>query len=121
MFRLGVIEESLRDKNILGDLKPYFYSQRIENVPEDIVPIWHTNEYHLEEDALLRIMDKLQDNLLATWYIHAFDEEKLYVVLPGKCFCISPKRDKSWKEMIAYGVKVGKVDKKFLKNIPLHI
>ncbi len=121
MFKLGIIEESLKNRNILDELKPYFYSQRIENVPEDDVPIWHTNEYHIEENELLNILDKLKDNLLDTWYIHAFNEEKLYVVLQGKYFCLSPKRDKTWKEMIDYGVRVGKVDKKFLKNIPLHI
>lgn len=121
MFRLGIIEESLKDKDMLEDLKMYFYSQKIENVYDDAVPVWHTNEYHIEENELLIVMDKLKDNLLDTWYIHAFDEEKLYVILQGKYFCISPKKDKSWNEMIKYGAKVGKVDKKFLKNIPLHI
>lgn len=121
MFKLGVIEESLKDISLLEDLKPYFYSQRIEKVPEDTVPIWHTNEYHLEEPELLIILDKLKDNLNDTWYIHAFDENKLYVVLQGKYFCISPKRDRTWNEMIRYGVKVGKVEKRFLQNIPLHI
>lgn len=121
MYKLGVIEESLKSKNLLETLKPYLYSQKIENVPTDTVPVWHTNEYHLQEDELLSLIDTLKDNIKETWYIHAFDDEKLYVILPGKYFCISPKRDKTWKDMIKYGVKVGKVDKKFLKNIPLHI
>lgn len=121
MFRLGIIEESLKDRNILEELKPFFYSQRIETVPEDSVPIWHTNEYRLEENELLLLMEKLKKNLKDTWYIHAFNDEKLYVILQGKYFCVSLKRDKSWNEMIKYGTKIGKVDKKFLKNIPLHI
>ena len=36
MFKLGIIEESLKDRNILDELKPYFYSQRIENVTEEL-------------------------------------------------------------------------------------
>ena len=36
MFKLGIIEESLKDRNILDELKPYFYSQRIENVTETL-------------------------------------------------------------------------------------
>lgn len=32
MYRLGIIEESIDDRNILSDLFPYFVSQRIENV-----------------------------------------------------------------------------------------
>ena len=35
MFKLGIIEESISDRTVLEELKPYFYSQRIENVSED--------------------------------------------------------------------------------------
>ena len=34
MLRLGIIEESLENKDILEILKPYFISQYIENVKE---------------------------------------------------------------------------------------
>lgn len=50
MFRLGIIEESLENKEILEVLKPYFVSQYVENVPEDECPIWHTNEYHVAKE-----------------------------------------------------------------------
>lgn len=76
MYKLGVIEESLKNKNLLETLKPYLYSQKIENVPTDTVPVWHTNEYHLEEDELLSLIDVLKDNVKETWYIHAFDVQK---------------------------------------------
>ena len=39
MLRLGIIEESLENKDILEILKSYFISQYIENVPEDECPI----------------------------------------------------------------------------------
>ena len=44
MFRLGVVEESVDNKDVLEILNPYFFSQRIEEIPENVVPIWHTNE-----------------------------------------------------------------------------
>lgn len=121
MFRLGIIEESLENKDILEILKPYFISQYIENVPEDECPIWHTNEYHVDEDKICEFLDMLKDVLKPTWYIHAFNEEKLYVVLNRKWFEISLHKDESWNEMIEYGVNCAKVERCFLESIPLHI
>jgi len=121
MFRLGIIEESLESKDILENLKPYFISQYVEKVPEDDCPIWHTNEYHVEEDKICELLDMLKDVLKMTWYIHAFNEEKLYVVLSGKLFKIALHKDESWNEMIEYGVNHAKVERRFLESIPLHI
>ncbi len=120
MFRLGVIEESVDSKTI-EFLKPYFYSQRIENVPEDTDPVWHTNEYHIEDADVIKILDTLKDSVKETWYIHAFNDEKLFVVLKSKWFECSLYKDKTWNEMIKYGIKVAKVEKRFLKAIPLHM
>ena len=121
MYRVGIIEESLESKEVLELIKPYFISQYIENVPEDECPVWHTNEYHVGEDKIYGLMDILKDALKETWYIHAFDEEKLYVVLRGKWFQIALYKDDSWNEMIEYGVKEAKVERRFLESIPLHI
>jgi hypothetical protein len=49
------------------------------------------------------------------------NEENLYVVLQGKSFNILKARDESWNKMIEYGVKIVKVERCFLENIPLHI
>jgi hypothetical protein len=121
MFRLGIIEESVSDKSILKSLKPYFFSQRIENVPEDTYPVWHTNEYHVDDDKIESILEKLKDCVMPTWYIHAFNENDLYVVLTGKYFKVSTHRDSSWDEMIEYGVEKANVERHFLENVPLHI
>ncbi len=66
-------------------------------------------------------MRKLSKNVKPTWYIHAFDENKLIVVLAGRVFEASPVRDGSWDEMMEYGVKHAKVERKFLENIPLRV
>lgn len=121
MYKLGVIEESLADSAALEDLKPYYFSQRIENVPEDTVLVWHTNEFHIPDEKIEDICKMLSICILPAWYIHAFSENALFVVLCGKYFLISPERDKSWDEMIEYGTAEAEVEKHFLENIPLHI
>lgn len=121
MFKLGIIEESLIGKQVLEMLKEYLVSQRIQNVPEDICPIWHVNEYHIDDDKIQDILDLLKVNIKETWYIHAFSEKVLYVVLYGKWFKLSLYRDETWEEMIDYGSSVAKVDRQYIENIPLYI
>lgn len=121
MYKLGIIEESLKERKILDMLKPYFVSQRIENVPEDEFPIWHINEYHVSADKMDEILDMLKEKIKVTWYSHAFNAEKLYVVFSGKYFTISPEKDQTWNDMMEYGASVAKVERSFLETIPLHI
>lgn len=121
MFRLGIIEESLENKEILDLLKPYFFSQRIEEVPEDVEPLWHTNEYHMPDDKIKELIPCLEKKVKSTWYIHTFNDDVLIVILHGKSFQISKKRDESWNDMIEYGVKVANVERHFLENVPLHM
>lgn len=121
MFKLGVIEESVSDIAILEKLKPYFSSQRIENVPEDECPLWHTNEYHIDDDDIVSICDMLKDYVLPTWYIHAFNRDSLYVVLQGRYFKISRHKNETWDEKIEYGINKTNVERQFLENIPLYI
>ncbi|MFA6940242.1 MAG: hypothetical protein WCQ54_04565 [Clostridiaceae bacterium] len=71
MYRLGIIEESIDDNRILEKAKQFFISQRIEEVPEDTCPIWHTNEYHVPDDDLEDLLPVLEQHIKSTWYIHA--------------------------------------------------
>jgi len=121
MFRLGIIEESLNYGKALELVKPYFFSQRIENVTDDEFPVWHTNEYHVPAEKIDELLNNLKEEVKITWYIHAFSDSQLYVVLPGKFFAISLLRDDTWNEMIEYGVNVANVERHFLENVPLHV
>lgn len=120
MFRLGVIEESIENIDTLSVLSPFFFSQRIEEVPDDPCPVWHTNEYHVPEEKISDLLPVLEQQVKRTWYIHAFNHEKLIVVLKGKSFQISLQKNETWNEMIAYGQSVD-VEKRYLENIPLHV
>lgn len=121
MFRLGIIEESLKSEKTLNLVKPYFFSQRIENVSDDEYPTWHTNEYHVPDENIEELLNLLKDEVKPTWYVHAFSDNQLYVVLPGKFFSISSLKDDTWNEMIEYGVKVANVERHFLENIALNV
>lgn len=121
MYRVGIIEESIDDKGMLCVLDPYFASQRKEDVPEDECPLWHINEYHVPENKIEQVADILKSHVKETWYIHAFNDKNLFVVLKGKWFEISLAKDESWNEMITYGVEHAKVEREYLETIPLHI
>lgn len=121
MLRLGVIEECLSNRKLLKVLEQYFVSQRIENVPEDEYPIWHINEYQVPEDKIEEVLNVLRIHIKPTWYIHAFNERRLYVVLIEKYFEIALYKDETWDEMIDYGVTVAEVERQYLENIPLYI
>ena len=121
MYRLGIILESIENQKVLNFIKPYFYSHREEYVEGDECSNWHICEYHIENDNIQAVAEVLKDAVKETWYIHAFEEHTLIVILKGKYFKLPHKRDRSWIEMIKYGYKSSKVKKKYLKNIPLHI
>ena len=121
MFKLGIIEESLNDKQVLEMLKSDLFSQRAQIVQEDSCPVWHVNEYHIDDGKIHDILDVLADNIKQTWYIHAFSEKVLCVVLCGKWFELSLYRDETWEEMIHYGSTVAKVERQYIENIPLYI
>ena len=120
MFQLGVIEESLEAPDTLAALRPFFFSQRIEEVSEDDTPVWHTNEYHVPDEKINDLLPVLEQQVKPTWYSHAFNDEILIVVLRGKSFHISLHKDETWDEMIAYGESV-KVEKHYLESVPLHV
>lgn len=68
MYRLGIIEESLDDKCILEKIK-MFFSQRLEEVPEDTCSLWHTNEYHVPDNGLKGLLTALEQHIKFKWYI----------------------------------------------------
>lgn len=121
MFKLGIIEESLEHIKALEIVKPYFFSQRIENVPENEYPIWHINEYHVPDEKIEELLNVLKDKVKLSWYIHAFSDSKLFVVFRDKYFAISLRRDNTWDEMIKYGVETANVERHFLEDVPLHV
>jgi len=92
----------------------------VANVSGDAVPVWHINEYQVSENARPPLLPVLEGDVKPSWYAHAFNDERLVVILHGKSFSVSITMDETWDEMIAYGETVG-VGRHYLENIPLRI
>jgi hypothetical protein len=120
MFQMGVIEESLENAGTLNILKPFYYNQKVEEVLGDEFPVWHTNEYHVPDEKINDLISVLEQQVKLTWYVHAFNDEKLVVIFRGKSFHISLHRDDTWNDMIEYGDTV-KVERRFSESIPLSV
>lgn len=121
MYRLGIIEESLNDRNVLKEFEPFFISRKTEVVPDDPSPVWHINEYEIPDEQVAAIAEQLRKIILPTWYIHAFNDKRLIVVLMDRCFEMSLHRDHTRNDMIAHGEQVAHVERRYLESIPLHI
>lgn len=121
MFKLGIIEESLKDKSVLKNIEPYLYSEKVEDMPEEECQVVHTKEYHVDDETMKSLLDKLTEDLKPKWYIHAFSNTALYVVFTKKWFRVSMRRDYTWDEMIQYGMTEAKVDRNVLENISLDV
>lgn len=67
------------------------------------------------------LLDYLKEEVKPSWYIHAFSDRQLYVVLSGRSFAIPLQQDNTWNEMIEYGVKTANVERHFLENISLDV
>ena len=118
MYILEIIEESMDSGNVLCILAPYFITQRIEKLTDDEYSAWHINLYHIPDAQIKDTADILIHHIKPTWYCHAFNDKKLFVILKGKWFELPPKKDKSWNEMIAYGTDCANVERHYLETIP---
>jgi hypothetical protein len=120
MFTLGIIEESLENKEVLETLKIFLFKQRIQEVPTDENPLWHINEYHVPDNEIEKFLKILTDKIKQNYYLHSFNDEFLFVVLKDKYFQISREKDVTWDAMIEYGVSVG-VERHYLESVPLSV
>lgn len=118
VYRMGIIAEILNHQELLKQcIKKYIVNQRIEKVDGDEEEIWHIYELEIPENVFVNIIEVLKDDLKETWYIHAFDEHVLYVIMKGKYFRISKQNDESWNEMLEYGRTIAKIEDCYLTSI----
>ena len=72
------------------------------------------------DSKIVELLPVLGKQVKLRSYIHAFNDDELIVILRGKSFNISPHKDETWDDMIAYGESVN-VERIYLENIPLHV
>ena len=118
MYRMGIISESLNHQELLNQVfKEYIVNQRIEKVDGDEEEIWYVYEPEIPENVFLNMIEILKYDIKETWYILAFDEYFLYVIMTGKYFRISKQKDESWNKMLEYGRIMAKIEDCYLTSI----
>lgn len=120
VFTLGIIEESLENKEVLETLKIFLFKQRIQEVSTDENPLWHVYEYHVPDNEIEKLLQIFTDKIKQNYYLHSFNDEFLFVVFKDKYFQISREKDVTWDAMIEYGVSVG-VERHYLESVPLSV
>jgi len=124
-FNGTIIEESLEDKSVLGDLK--IISTKIEPTKERHQTPWvkqwtlHKVEIGIDkaEDIAEKISKALDSNHLHSWYADYKNEDIHYVIYRDKVFKIDRTKEGEYKEAEKYGLDLGmpsyQID--FVKNV----
>ena len=109
-LRGDVIEESLKDKSVLKELK--IVSTRLEKVTKDHKTPWlkqwtlDTIEVDEKDAAELakKLSQALEDNY---WYIDYKNEDTHYVIFPDKVFKVDRKNVENYRPAVNYGLSLG--------------
>lgn len=124
-YRGDVIEESLKDKEILKKLN--IASTRIEMVTENHKTPWlsqwtiHTIE--VSEDEARSVAEELRKNIdcgqKGSWYIDFKNGATHYVIYHDKVFCINQKNKEEYEEVREHGRRLGIPEHQLVKYIIL--
>lgn len=97
MYKGIIVENSLADKNILGEVK--------------IIKTWQSSNWTLhdvliEENQITKLSDSLSDG---PWYIHVWKPgtDSVKVIYKNKIFDINHSDKSTWTEAVAYGKSIG--------------
>jgi len=111
-FKGVIIEESLVDKSILGDVK--IISTKIEPVTEEHktpwLKQWTLHDVEIPAEKAFWIAEKISGALDCEheWYADYKTDGEHYIIYRGKVFHIADRSDKKqYDEAKAYGISVG--------------
>ena len=97
LYKGTIIENSLRDKNILARVK-------IESTRQS--GNWILHDVYISEDQISQLAEVLADG---PWYIHLWQQglDDVIVVFKDKIFHINYSDKSSWVDAVAYGKSIG--------------
>ena len=110
-FKGVVIEESLKNKEILKNLK--IISTKVEKVTEAHKTPWlkqwtlHTVE--IPEELIEKTAEELKNSLEKehNWFMHFWKGDLLIVIFKDKIFKLPKNDKKTWRPAINYGISLG--------------
>lgn len=105
-----IIEESLRDTDVLKDLK--ILSTRVEPVTSrhktPWLKQWTLHSIEVSQDSADAIAEKLSGVLETQhWYIDYGNDTTHYLVFPGKVFKVDRSKPEQYKPAVSYGLSLG--------------
>lgn len=112
-FTGTIIEESLRDKSILEDVK-ILETKIVKVTPESETPWLEKWTMHLvsvahdEADIIAeKVSAAIDAEHIGSWYADFKNERLHYVIFSEKIFKIKPEIQADWEAMRAYAHKIG--------------
>ncbi len=111
-FKGVIIEESLKDKSVLKDVK--ILKTQVEEVTSKHKTPWlkqwtlHTVE--IDRDKVAEIASKISksiDTEHGNWYADFGDNNFHYIIFPNKVFKINRDNPEEYKAATAYGISLG--------------
>lgn len=97
MFKGTIIENSLRDKSILDQVKVEKTYQSGD---------WTLHDVFVDESQIPELSKYLADG---PWYIHLWEQgsDDVKVIFKGKIFDIKFSDKSTWSDAVAYGKSIG--------------
>lgn len=112
MYRGSIIEESLKNRNVLEGLR--IVSAEVEDVTAahrtPWLQQWTITTVEIEDGAIKAFTRKLQaamETEHSSWFADFKGDKDHYIVFPGKIFFIDHRRNDTYTEAVAYGVSLG--------------
>lgn len=116
MYKGVIIDESLKDKNILNKLK--ILGRRISPVTEKSKTPWLTQwtliDVEVPEDQAQRIAETISQaidpNHAVSWYADYKDENWHYIIFKNKIFKVDRTSKAQYDQVFSYGLSLGVPD-----------
>lgn len=100
MYKGQIVAESLKDREILNNIKVLSIK---ETDDENVSDRWHIYSVIVTEEEICIVEQQIKEH----WYAHFWDDTKLIVLFTNKKFICEVKDKISWQLAINYGMSVG--------------
>lgn len=100
MYKGTIVAESLKDREILNNIKVLNIK---ETDDENVADRWHIYSV-LVTDAEI---DILEQQIKELWYAHFWNDTKLIIIFTNKKFVCDVNDKTTWQPAIVFGISIG--------------
>jgi len=106
MWKGVIIEESLEDKNILGDVE-IAHTNTTTLEEEDNRGNFHFHKVQVSDDKIEKVIEIAKSSLKKGWYMHFCKGNEMIVMFKGKIFKHKKGNKASLTKILEYGLSLG--------------